>query len=308
LGAKHTAKRLPVKLVHCEFYDRVVDAFYREKQVQKWSRKKKQALIASDENELHHLAECQNETHYQRAGHVLWADDAGDSAQSANGVADSRVYRSTMSSQVDSSHLLEASVLNSRFNRSAAIMIAAKTMTLEEYLNYDDGTETRYELNNGELIAVPPESELNRRIAMFLIAYFLQRGIPPQRLTMKTEIVVHGARATTRFPDVMILSEELETAMQGARRSTVTSDMPPPLLVVEIVSPGQEKRDYRYKRSEYAARGIAEYWIVDPLVQKVTLLEWVEGFYEEQVYEGDQAIISPLLGVLDLTAVRVLQG
>ena len=36
-------------------------------------------------------------------------------------------------------------------------------------------------------------------------------------------------------------------------------DMPPPLLVVEVVSPKQEKRDYSYKRTEYAARGIAEY-------------------------------------------------
>lgn len=188
------------------------------------------------------------------------------------------------------------------------MVIASQGMTLEEYLNYDDGTERFYELVNGELVEMPPESELNRRIAMFLVAYFLQRGIPPQRLTMKTEIVVSGSRATTRFPDVMVLSEELVSAMQGARRSTVMPEMPPPLLVVEVVSPSQEKRDYRYKRSEYAARGIAEYWIVDPIVQKVTILEWVEGWYEEQVYEGNQAITSPLLGALELTAERVLQG
>lgn len=31
-------------------------------------------------------------------------------------------------------------------------------MTLEEYLHYDDGTDTRYELVNGELIALPTES------------------------------------------------------------------------------------------------------------------------------------------------------
>lgn len=68
LGAKHTAKRLPVKLVYCEFYDRVSDAFYREKQVQGWSRKKKQALMAGDTNALHELAECQNETHCRRVG------------------------------------------------------------------------------------------------------------------------------------------------------------------------------------------------------------------------------------------------
>ena len=77
LGANHTAKRLPVKLVYCEECDRIDDAFHREKQVQGWSRKKKQALIDSDTNQLHRLAECRNESHYRN-------DRAGfDSAQPA---------------------------------------------------------------------------------------------------------------------------------------------------------------------------------------------------------------------------------
>lgn len=45
LGANHTKKRLPVKLVYYEEYSRIDEAFYREKQVQGWSRKKKEALI-----------------------------------------------------------------------------------------------------------------------------------------------------------------------------------------------------------------------------------------------------------------------
>lgn len=187
------------------------------------------------------------------------------------------------------------------------VIIASTAMTLEDYLNYDDGTDTQYELVNGELVVVVPESELNRRIAMFILAYFMQQGISSDRLTMKTEIVISGSRATTRFPDVMVLSEDLATALEGARRSTITLDMPPPLLVVEVVSPKQENRDYRYKRSEYAARGIAEYWIVDPMQQKVTLLEWVEGLYKERVYEGDHPIASPLLGMLNLTASQILR-
>jgi len=186
--------------------------------------------------------------------------------------------------------------------------VASVKMSIEEYLNFDDGTDTQYELENGELIVMPPESELNRRIATFLFAYFLQQGIPPYRLTMKTEIVVNGVRATTRLPDLMVLSEELATALEGTKRSTIMIDMPPPLLVVEVVSPRQENRDYRYKRSEYAARGILEYWIVDPIQQKITLLEWVEGLYEETVYAGNIPINSPLLGTLEITAERLLQG
>ncbi len=186
--------------------------------------------------------------------------------------------------------------------------VSIEKMTLAEFLIYDDGTDKLYELENGELLDMPSESEINRRIAGFLFAYFLQLGIPAYRLTMKTEVAVSGSRVSVRVPDLLVLSEELATAMDGATRSIVLMDMPPPLLVVEVVSPNQEKRDYRYKRSEYAARGIAEYWIVDPIAQKVTVLEWVEGLYEEQVYTGDSQIESSVLDNIDLKVERVLHG
>ena len=64
-GANHTKKRLPVKLVYFEEYARIDEAFYREKQVQGWSRKKKEALINGMPDQLHHLAGCMNHTHYK---------------------------------------------------------------------------------------------------------------------------------------------------------------------------------------------------------------------------------------------------
>jgi putative endonuclease len=56
LGARYTTRRLPVKLVYCEEYDRVADAFYREKQVQGWRRAKREALINGDQALLPALA------------------------------------------------------------------------------------------------------------------------------------------------------------------------------------------------------------------------------------------------------------
>ncbi|MDB9482197.1 Uma2 family endonuclease, partial [Dolichospermum circinale CS-537/05] len=46
------------------------------------------------------------------------------------------------------------------------IVATANKMTFEEFLNYDDGTDNLYEFENGELIPMPLESEINRRIAM----------------------------------------------------------------------------------------------------------------------------------------------
>jgi len=64
-GANFTKKHLPFKLVYFEEFQRIDEAFYREKQVQGWSRAKKEALIAGDTNKLHELAECKNKTHYK---------------------------------------------------------------------------------------------------------------------------------------------------------------------------------------------------------------------------------------------------
>jgi len=102
--------------------------------------------------------------------------------------------------------------------------------------------------------------------------------------------------------------------------------MSPPALVVEIVSPGQESRDrlwrcaerdrdYRYKHTEYAARGITEYWIIDALsrsvsdlreTQQVTVCLWVNGKYEDTVYTGDTPLKSTVIPEFNLSASQIL--
>jgi len=64
-GANHTKKRLPVTLVFVQEFEKVDEAFEREKQVQGWSRKKKEALISGKYNELPKLSECKNETNFK---------------------------------------------------------------------------------------------------------------------------------------------------------------------------------------------------------------------------------------------------
>ncbi len=63
-GANHTKNRIPVELVYFEVFTRIDYAFFREKQIQKWSRKKKEALIENQKYLLHALAICQNKSHY----------------------------------------------------------------------------------------------------------------------------------------------------------------------------------------------------------------------------------------------------
>ena len=185
--------------------------------------------------------------------------------------------------------------------------IANKKLTLEEYLVYDDGTDTQYELVDGELVAMPPESDSNNLIALYLLTEFLKFVSIKLIRHKDTEIVVTGNRTRVRLPDLMILTEELLSALDG-ERATITQDMPSPALVAEVVSPGKvnEDRDYRYKRSEYAARGILEYWIIDPQKEQITVLTLVDGLYEPALFREDETIISITFPLLKLSAKQVL--
>ena len=55
-GANYTKKRLPVKLVYYEEFKRIDRAFYREKQIQNWSKTKKKALINNNNEYLPELS------------------------------------------------------------------------------------------------------------------------------------------------------------------------------------------------------------------------------------------------------------
>jgi len=193
-------------------------------------------------------------------------------------------------------------------------MITTK-LTLSDYLALGEVYEGRREFVDGDIIEMPTESPQNLLISLFLLAQFLQL-VPFQQLRrMDTELVV--ARRV-RIPDLMVLGEDLAAVLLASGRSTITEEMPAPLLAVEVVSPGKanEDRDYRFKRSEYAARGIPEYWIVDPARAMVTVLMLVDGLYEVVEYGGGDSlqddkgdrVVSALFPQLNLTVEQVLQA
>ena len=190
--------------------------------------------------------------------------------------------------------------------QSFKTMIQAKPrfLSFEEYLSYDDGTEKLYELFNGELIEVPPESGLNVGIATFLLVQFALI-VGSQRVRGHgLELEVRG-EPRNRYPDLTVMREEHIQLLM--KRNTIRLSMAPPLLVVEVVSPGelQRDRDYVAKRSQYQDRGIPEYWIIDPQLETVLILELTDaGYTEVATLSGAEPIRSPQLGELNLTAIQ----
>jgi Uma2 family endonuclease len=180
------------------------------------------------------------------------------------------------------------------------LTIKPRFETFEEYLVYDDNSEKLYELFNGELIEVPPESGFNIEIANRLFLFFaLMLGSDRVR-GHGLELEVRG-EPKNRYPDLTILREE--HIQQLSKRNTIRLAMAPPLVVMEIVSPGeiQRDRDYIAKRMQYQDFGIPEYWIIDPQTQTILILELVGNSYVNFAeFKDDDLLRSRLFNQLNL--------
>ncbi len=187
-----------------------------------------------------------------------------------------------------------------------------RRMTLNEFLTYDDGSDARYELVDGVLVEMGAESRSNLKIAVFLLACFL-RIVDRQRIGIKEKIEVSSRFVTARDPDLMIHSIESMLAVDAKKEACLDLCDPNPILVIEIVSPGNEssnnyKRDYEQKPKEYAARGIAEFWQVDGDRSWVRVGTLVDGVYQMNTYQGDTIVLSPSFPNLNLTARQILDA
>lgn len=186
-------------------------------------------------------------------------------------------------------------------------------LTLDDYLAYNDGTDTRYELVDGVLEPMSLGTGKHGGVIEFINDSFKGeiRRLGHPWISKDTKIGIQSPRGTRwdtcRIPDITVLSLELWEAMQDCE-AVIRLNEGTPLLVVEVVSPSTAKNDYRAKHSEYAVLDIPEYWIVDPELQRVTVCTWVEGRYEDVEYEGDVALVSATFPELSLTATQIVSA
>jgi Uma2 family endonuclease len=176
-------------------------------------------------------------------------------------------------------------------------------MTVEEYLTYDDGTDKRYSLEDGVLVEMPPGTGNHEAIITFILFQFI---LEKQRLGLTLEPRSNGVEIMTkkqpRRPDVLVMTNEQAASIEN--KSAVLRTPPP--LIVEVVSPESVERDYEIKTLEYAAFGVDEYWIIDPLSDQVTVCLLVGKVYNQTVVTGNQQIVSRLFPQINLTAQQLL--
>ena len=180
-------------------------------------------------------------------------------------------------------------------------------VTFADYLTYFDGSDTRYELVNGNLIPIAigtgQHGETLNQIYKAFDSEINKYSYP--WTVMQGKIGVRCPRGigldTVRIPDVVVIQQDDWQTLQE-REAVIDFDLSAPLLVIEVISPFTKNVDYRAKRTEYAARDIPEYWIVDPLEAKVSVLINSDGWYDVTEFFNSAYIISPTFPELQLTA------
>ncbi|MBE9103340.1 Uma2 family endonuclease [Vacuolonema iberomarrocanum] len=186
-------------------------------------------------------------------------------------------------------------------------------ITFAEYLTYDDGTDTRYELVEGELVPMSLGTGRHGAIIRFLVQQF-EAALPELGQDWVALPALVGVRSprggrwdTSRIPDVTVMARAQWEDMAD-RPAVIDFNEPPPVLIAEVVSPSTKTEDYRTKRSEYATLDIPEYWIIDPIAQTLTLCVLDHGFYDAIELQGEDVVRSPLFPNLSLTAAQILTG
>lgn len=131
---------------------------------------------------------------------------------------------------------------------------ARPLMTVEEFLVWDDGTDTRYELIAGRPVAMAPPSPFHGALAAAILTQFASRLRPPCRTISEAGIAIADRSDSYFQADMAVTCRPLEAGM---------TQVPDPAVIVEVLSPSTEATDRGVKLPAY--REI-------PSVQEILLL------------------------------------
>lgn len=134
----------------------------------------------------------------------------------------------------------------------------------------DDGL--RHELIDGTFVMSPAPGRSHQRF-VFALAEALNNAVKGT-----------GSEMLLAPFDVILGPNVVEPDVLVARTADFTRDRDltvPPLLVVEVRSPSTAWIDEGRKRTLYEEYGVASYWLADPSVPSLTILELREGRYVE---------------------------
>jgi Uma2 family endonuclease len=149
----------------------------------------------------------------------------------------------------------------------------SKTVSYEEWLRMPEVTDAIEEVVNGEIRIMPPAKWKHCRI-IELITKALQRQLDGDRYSFATGsfgLIIRKAPLTSRVPDLAVFDLTTLIEQDGYIHSA-------PQLLVEVLSPANNRREREEKLADYAAIGVPEVWLVSPEARTVEVLYLEDGF------------------------------
>ena len=169
----------------------------------------------------------------------------------------------------------------------------------EEYLWLTDRCNRLIEFTDGHVQELPMPTFTHQAVLLALYRLLHDFLVPRGGVVMVAALRMRIRAGKFREPDLLLLRDRSDARCED--RYWLGAD-----LVAEVVSPDDPDRDLIEKRADYAEAGIAEYWIVDPRDETITVLMLDGDTYVEQgVYCAGEAAVSSLLAefAADVTAV-----
>lgn len=159
---------------------------------------------------------------------------------------------------------------------------ALRRMTLDDFLTWEDGTDTRYELIGGFVVAMAPPAPVHSALVTRLAVRIETALVPP--CTTYTEAgILRQDRADSFFvADLAVSCGPIDPRTQWVAD---------PILIVEILSPSTERHDRRFKVPVYREIGT---------VEEVLLVGSDTRYAELHRRAGEQWIVEILRGAGDM--------
>jgi Uma2 family endonuclease len=140
----------------------------------------------------------------------------------------------------------------------------------------DDGL--RYELVDGVLL-VSPSPMARHQVALSALLVQLSNAAPAHLRVLAAPLDIRFSRTRLLQPDIVVLHQDQVT---GPKVEGI------PLLAVEVLSPSTRATDLTLKRLVLEEAGVPSYWMVDPGVPALSVLELVDGAYRDVAHVQGQ--------------------
>jgi Uma2 family endonuclease len=183
-------------------------------------------------------------------------------------------------------------------------------LTFEAWLALPE-TRQRYEIVDGELIMPPgptPDHQWVAQEIFILLRNFVNEGKLGVAMMAPLDLLIQREPLRTRQPDILYLSAE-RTGIRGRADLLGMQYLEvPPDLVVEVLSPGNSRRDMESKLEDYRSIGVLECWLVSPEAETVEVLSLsLAGISSTGIYGIDGAVESRVLGDITLALREVFR-